>query len=181
MNKLIHLLIISIITISCASVEKNKAKEFQKITTETQFKGKESTELNSNSETRSESVSMNENVNFSITPNPGKIADFTFNFGGKLITGSTTGAINFSNQKTKSKKKTVIKTYTIEKRIRQWILITKKQIIYRIRTKTKVVTIDYPWYFWAILIPLIIALWEILKKYLPINFLKLLKFNTNDK
>ncbi|SIS71922.1 MULTISPECIES: hypothetical protein [Chryseobacterium] len=178
--KKIILLTISFLTFSCASVEKNKIDELQKITTQSKQKGKDLTESRSGSEVNSEVISKNENVNFSIVPEPGKFAEFSFNYGGKLITGSTTGAINFSNHKTETKTKTITKTYTIEKRFRYWLNITKTQIIYRIKTKTKIITVDYPWYFWAILIPFIIIAWEILKRYLPINLLKFLKPKTDD-
>lgn len=180
MKKIIFL-IISILTVSCASVQKNKVEELQKVTTETQQKGKESSESKSKTESTSESNAKIENLNFSVIPQNGLPAVFNFNYGDKTISGTTTGTINFSNQKKETKIKTVTKTYTIEKKVRYWLNITKTQIIYRIRTKTKVVTVDYPWYFWAILVPLIIAAWELLKRYVPIKILKFLKLKTNDK
>lgn len=177
--KKIIILTVSALVLSCASVEKNKVEELQKINTQTKLKGKEFSDLKSGSESSYESNSKSENINFSISPQNGLPAAFNFSFGNKIFAGSTTGILDFSTQKAETKVKTITKTYTIEKRFRYWLNITKTQLIYRIRTKTKVITVDYPWYFWAILIPFIIIAWEILKKYLPINFLKFLKPKTS--
>lgn len=179
MNKLYLILLTVLTVLSCASVEKNKQEETFKTSEKTLEENKDLTEIMSYSKTKSESNSINEIINFSIIPQNGLPAVFNFNYGGKLISGSTTGSINFSNHKAETKTRTISKTYTIIKKYRYWFKITEKQIIYRIRKKTKVITVDYPWYFWVILIPFIIIAWEVLKRYLPINFLKFLKVKTS--
>lgn len=169
MKKIILLLIISILTFSCASVKKNKIEEYQKVTTEKTEKEYESSDMESGSEQKTENKYIEETLYFSIIPDVGKVADFTLNYGGKLLTGSTTGTLNFSTNRKASKIQTFTKTYTIEKKIKYWYTITKTQFIYRLKTKTKTVTVDYPWYFWAVLVPFLIIVWELLKKHIPVG------------
>ncbi|MEI7486429.1 MAG: hypothetical protein WCJ72_03290, partial [Chryseobacterium sp.] len=133
MNKIL-LLIISFFLFSCALVEKKKTNEALKISEKTKEENKEITDVRSGSDSRSESNSKNESVNFSIAPEPGKIANFSFNYNGKLISGFTSGILNFSNQKSETKVNTITKTYTILKKYSYRYKYFEKQIIYRITT-----------------------------------------------
>lgn len=179
MNKIL-LLIISFIVFSCASVEKKKINEEFKTSEKTKEESKELNEIRSSSDSRSESNSKIENVNFSIVPEIGKFADFTFNYNGKLISGSTSGILNFSNQKSETKVNTFTKTYFILKKYSYRYKYFEKQIVYRITTKYKNTTFDYPWYFWVIIASSIVIIWELLKRFIP-GWIKIILQQLNRK
>lgn len=151
--------------ISCRSVSRDVVKEeaLQKEISKSETTAEQETKTTT--ETNSETSSKFDLTQFSITPQiAGKLTDFTFNYNGQIISGQTSGILNFSNEKKEEQKSEKAKTEIFEK----WKVKTKTYTKTLTKTynfyKTVTKTVVYSWQFWVLFPLCTILIWELLKR-----------------
>lgn len=161
--KPILIILFSFLLVGCGSVRKvkdyNKNNTTDRTTTESNEKTIDNKELGvtSNSET------IADFTNFNIKPINGQFADFEFNYGGTLLSGRTSGEVNFTNEKKTAKAaKEIIYKAKIE--TKKYYLQNQYKVILTItKTKEKITETKFTIYFWIAFVAAIISIWEILR------------------
>ncbi len=149
--------------VSCRSITRNIDKEKTSKEEISQSETSLQKETETTKESKTNTSSQFDLTQFSITPIDG-FAEFQFNYGGQLITGKTSGVINFSNEKKAENKQEEKKETTVTK------INYKTKTYYKTIVKTynhhKAVTktVVYTWWFWVLLILGTVIGWELLKK-----------------
>ena len=148
---------------SCRSVNKNKSLEkeesLQISKTEISNEGEKSEQKIE----EKESFTKFDLTQFSISPID-SVAHFSFIYNGQLISGQTSGVLNFSNEKQEEKEK--VKNVINSKEDQKSTIKTDEVKSNKSEKSTTTVErkAEYSWRFWVSLILLIIILWELVKK-----------------
>ena len=167
MKKIIAILLLNFLLFSCASAKKNNHTEKYEGKTESwtemRSENKSNSESKSQIENQTSAYEFLRNYDLFVTSNG---SDYKLKFGDLEFSGNAD--VRVTDKKSETKKEIITKSYHWIKNYYWSRDITKSQQFWKLTTKYKTTlkhtTIDYPWYFWLILISGVtifsIVLWE---------------------